>query len=93
VDTEQVISADLEPAFDSGNRRRLLGRTSTSEGSSLNIPPCSSIHMVFMRFPIDVIFVARDRRIQDVLGVATVAHCGSVERSPPSNYRRERWIR
>lgn len=39
--------------------RGLLGRTSLPEGSGLLIEPCNSIHMLFMRFPIDAIFVDR----------------------------------
>ena len=35
----------------------LLNRTSLSEGEALIITRCSSIHMLFMRFPIDVVFV------------------------------------
>lgn len=29
-------------------------------GCGLLITPCNSIHMLFMRFPIDVVFLARD---------------------------------
>lgn len=39
--------------------RGLLGRTSLPEGGGLLIEPCNSIHMLFMRFPIDAIFVDR----------------------------------
>lgn len=39
--------------------RGLLGRTSLPAGKGLLIEPCSSIHMLFMKFPIDVIFVDR----------------------------------
>lgn len=31
--------------------------------SALVIDPCSSIHMFFMRFPIDVLYVDRDNRV------------------------------
>ena len=37
----------------------LLGRTALGEGEALVITQCNSIHMFFMRFAIDVIFVDR----------------------------------
>jgi len=39
--------------------RGLLGRSSLEAGGGLWIEPCSSIHMFFMRFPIDAVFVDR----------------------------------
>jgi uncharacterized membrane protein (UPF0127 family) len=38
----------------------LLGKASLADGEGLWIEPCSSIHMFFMRFSIDVAFVDRD---------------------------------
>ena len=46
-----------------------MGRRSLGEGEGLLIDPCSSIHTMFMRFTIDVIFLDDDRR---VVKVATV---------------------
>ena len=43
--------------------RGLLGRASLPLGEGLIICGCKSIHMFFMRFPIDVIFVDRNKRI------------------------------
>ena len=40
----------------------LLGRDSLNLWAALVISPCWSIHTMFMRFPIDVIFVDRDGR-------------------------------
>lgn len=34
----------------------LMGRAGLPEGAALVIAPCNSIHMFFMRFPLDVIF-------------------------------------
>lgn len=42
----------------------LLGRESLNAGEALWITPCSSIHMLFMRFAIDVAFL--DRRFMIV---------------------------
>lgn len=40
--------------------RGLLGRQSLPVGGGLLIEPCNSIHMLFMRFAIDAIFVDRN---------------------------------
>ena len=40
--------------------RGLLGRRSLDEGAGLLIDPCSSIHMFFMRFPIDVVYLNKE---------------------------------
>jgi uncharacterized membrane protein (UPF0127 family) len=41
----------------------LLGRSSLSPGEGLLIRPASSIHMFFMRFPIDTVFLDRTFRV------------------------------
>ncbi len=41
----------------------LLTRTSLNQGEGLLITHCQSIHMYFMRFPIDVVFVDRNNQI------------------------------
>jgi uncharacterized membrane protein (UPF0127 family) len=45
----------------------LLGRASLPDGEGILLRPGSSIHMFFMRFPIDAVFLDRELR---VLGVA-----------------------
>ena len=40
--------------------RGLMFRSCLDEGSGLVIDPCSSIHSMWMRFPIDVLYVAKD---------------------------------
>ena len=67
-----LLATKLETAFESRTRRRgLLGRDGMEAGSALVIAPCSSVHTVFMRFAIDVAFVARDGRVVKVAaGVA-----------------------
>ena len=63
----EVIASTVELAVDSESRRRgLLGRDHFDAGSALIIAPCSSIHTFFMRFAIDVVFVARDGRVLKV---------------------------
>jgi uncharacterized membrane protein (UPF0127 family) len=41
----------------------LLNRSSLDEGEALIISGCNSIHMFFMRFAIDVLFVNRDDEV------------------------------
>ncbi len=47
--------------------RGLMGREDLPTGEGLWIDPCDSIHMFFMRFPIDVVFLARDLRVVKVV--------------------------
>jgi hypothetical protein len=44
----------------------LMGQRSLPEGQALLLEPCSSIHCMFMRFPIDVIFLDREGRVVKV---------------------------
>jgi uncharacterized membrane protein (UPF0127 family) len=41
----------------------LLGRQSLPKEEGLWIVPCNSIHMFFMKFAIDAVFLDRDRRV------------------------------
>ncbi len=41
----------------------LLGRSGLRRDTGMLIDPCSSIHMWFMRFPIDVIFLDKKNRV------------------------------
>ena len=62
--TGQPLARRLEAAFDSASRRKgLLGRDCLEEGTALVIAPSNSVHTFFMRFPIDVVFAARDGRV------------------------------
>ncbi len=62
--TGHVLATHLEVARDSRSRRRgLLGRDRLETGHALVIAPCGAIHTWFMRFPIDVLFVAKDGRV------------------------------
>ena len=47
--------------------RGLLGRTGLEQGEGLLLRPASSIHMWFMRFPIDAVFVDRENRVLRVV--------------------------
>jgi uncharacterized membrane protein (UPF0127 family) len=43
--------------------RGLLGRDSLERDEGILLKPASSVHTFFMRFPIDVVFLDRDRRV------------------------------
>jgi len=43
--------------------RGLLGRAGLERGEGLYLRPASSIHMWFMRFPIDAVFLDREDRV------------------------------
>lgn len=62
--TGSVVAASVLTAFDSKSRRTgLLGRTSLPDGSGMIIAPTNAIHTFFMKFDIDIAFVARDGRV------------------------------
>jgi uncharacterized membrane protein (UPF0127 family) len=41
----------------------LLGHTGLAQGEGLLLQPAGSIHTFFMRFPIDAVFLDRERRV------------------------------
>ena len=47
-------------------RRGLLGRSSLDPDEGMLFRPAGSIHMFFMRFPIDAVFCDRDLKVLDV---------------------------
>jgi uncharacterized membrane protein (UPF0127 family) len=68
TDSGRVIVADLEMARTSWSRFvGLMGRQSLGAGAGLWIEPCNSIHMFFMRFAIDVLFLDRQQRVKKVM--------------------------
>ncbi len=62
-----VIAQEVRLARSLWSRfRGLMGQRSLPEGQGLLLEPCSSIHCMFMRFPIDVIFLDREGRVVKV---------------------------
>ena len=62
--TGHVIADRLLSSFDSKTRRTgLLAHDTFPRGSAMIIAPTNAIHTFFMKFAIDVLFVARDGRI------------------------------
>lgn len=45
----------------------LQGRKELKEGEALLISPCNSIHMFFMKFPIDAVFIGNDGVVVKVI--------------------------
>ena len=62
------MAAKVVKAADYASRSRgLLGRTSMGAEEGLWIVPCPMIHTLFMKFPIDVLFLNRDLKVVRVL--------------------------
>lgn len=45
----------------------LMGKKELPPGEGLLLSPCSSIHMLFMRFPIDAVYLDSDCRILKIV--------------------------
>jgi uncharacterized protein len=71
VDPDQVIADRVTVAGSYWDRLRgLMGRASLVEGEGLFLPGTTGVHMLFMRFPIDCLFVGEARDgIRTVLAV------------------------
>ena len=54
------------PESSFGRARGLLGRDGLDAGEGMLIDRAGSVHMFFMRFPIDVVFLDRDRKVVGV---------------------------
>ena len=62
------LGAAIEVADSSATRNKgLLGRDGLEPGGGLWIVPCEAIHMFFMRFPIDVVYLDKQRRIVKIV--------------------------
>ncbi len=59
---ERCVLADTALA----RMRGLLGRSELPSGQGILLKPASSVHMAFMRFPIDAVFLDRDLRVVKV---------------------------
>ncbi len=65
--TGDILVQRVELARDSLARKRgLLGRERLDEGDGLIIAPSQGVHTFGMRFPIDIVAVARDGRVVKV---------------------------
>ena len=66
--TRQTCLATRMEVADSGPKRNkgLLGRDSLAPGEGLWIVPCEAVHTFAMRFPIDLVYLDRSRRIKKI---------------------------
>ena len=61
--TDAALAERVEVAVTRRTRRKgLLGRDGLETSSALVLAPCAAVHTMFMRFPIDVVFVDSDGR-------------------------------
>ena len=64
-------------------RKGFLGRTSIEPGEGMLIIPCHSIHMIGMKFALDVVFLDREKRVvgirSDVKPRTPLVRCGGAE--------------
>jgi uncharacterized membrane protein (UPF0127 family) len=66
--TRDTMLASAAEIADTSRKRRvgLLKRDSLAPGEGLLITPCEGIHTFGMKFPIDVVFIAGDKRVLKV---------------------------
>lgn len=63
------IASCAETADSSATRNKgLLGRTGLPTGGGLWIVPCESVHTFFMKFPLDLVYLDRNKRVKKVRG-------------------------
>ena len=61
------IASRLEVADTPSTRNKgLLGRTGLPSGGGLWIVPCASVHTFFMKFPIDLVYIDRRKKVKKV---------------------------
>jgi uncharacterized membrane protein (UPF0127 family) len=66
--TRQVALAECVEVADHGATRRkgLLGRDGLPDGEGLWIVPCESVHTFWMKFPIDLVYLDRSKKVKKV---------------------------
>lgn len=67
VDGAVVCERCEVPKSSFARMRGLLGRSGLEPGSGMLIDAAPSVHMFFMRFPIDVVFLDRDWKVVRVV--------------------------
>lgn len=63
--TRATLLADRADIADTSAKRRqgLLKHTGLAPGEGLWIVPCEGVHTFFMKFPIDVVFLNKQRKV------------------------------
>ena len=74
---DTVLASRLEVAGSLWQKfKGLMGRSSLDEGAGLWLPDSNGIHMMFMRFPIDAVFVGRPTADDPLVRPVASAHPG-----------------
>ena len=72
-----MLAGDLEVAGSIwGKFKGLMGRPSLEDGAGLWLPDSNGIHMMFMRFPIDAVFLGRPTPEDPLVRPVVSAHRG-----------------
>src|SRR3979490_48356 len=64
--TGKVLAEDLEVPGLIGISIGLMFRRTLAPGRGMWLAPCNGIHMMFMRFPIDAVFLDSNERVKKV---------------------------
>ena len=63
-----LLGGEVQSAESSAERRTgLLKHTHLAEGAGLWIVPCEAVHTFFMKFPLDLVYLDRRRRVKAVV--------------------------
>jgi len=67
-DTRNTVLAQAAELADSGAKRRtgLLKHERLAPGEGLWIVPCEAVHTFFMKFPIDLVYLDKKRKVRKV---------------------------
>ena len=66
--TRNTILGELVDVADTSEKRRtgLLKHAGLDPGTGLWISPCESVHTFFMKFPIDLVYIDKKRKVRKV---------------------------
>jgi uncharacterized membrane protein (UPF0127 family) len=66
--TRKTVLGDSIDVADTSAKRRtgLLKHERLAPGEGLWIVPCESVHTFFMKFPIDLVYLGKDRKVKKV---------------------------
>ncbi len=66
--TRNTLLADAADVANTSTKRRqgLLKHTSLPKGEGLWISPCEAVHTFFMKFPIDIVYLDKKKRVRKI---------------------------